>query len=241
MIGAYILIVLGVVVWAALLPTGKRLPEGAMRAITVFGGAFLLGVCVLSLLPEAVMAPVTGSRTSCLSPVPLPFLAILAGFLIQQVIELLSAHAEHGHIDDHHANAPILGLMMGLCLHAFLEGMPLVDIDGSVNNGLLVGILIHNIPVALILVALLSSRHMNVWTALALLALFGIMSPLGSLFNLYVVQPDEEQQHIIIGLVIGVLLHVSSSILFDHKQHDKRWLNITLSVTAFALAFLTIH
>ena len=239
MIGAYILIVLGVVVWAALLPTGKRLPEGAMRAITVFGGAFLLGVCVLSLLPEAVniIFPEDGE----LEVDQRPFFAILAGFLIQQVLESLSAHAEHGHIDDHHADAPILGLMMGLCLHAFLEGMPLVDIDGSVNNGLLVGILIHNIPVALILVALLSSRHMNVWTALALLALFGIMSPLGSLFNLYVVQPDENQQHMIIGLVIGVLLHVSSSILFDHKQHDKRWLNITLSVTAFALAFLTIH
>ena len=239
MIGAYILIVLGVVVWAALLPTGKRLPEGAMRAITVFGGAFLLGVCVLSLLPEAVniIFPEDGE----LEVDQRPFFAILAGFLIQQMLEFLSAHAEHGHVEDHKADAPVLGLMLGLCLHAFLEGMPLVDIDGSVNNGLLVGILIHNIPVALILVALLSSRHMNVWTALALLALFGIMSPLGSLFNLHVVQPDENQQHMIIGLVIGVLLHVSSSILFDHKQHDKLWLNIGLCVVAFALALFTIH
>ena len=239
MIGAYIAIVLGVAVWAALAPTGKRLPDGVMRGVTVFGGAFLLGVCVLSLLPESVniIFPEDGE----LEIDQRPFFAILAGFLIQQVLESLSAHAEHGHVEDHKANTPVLGLMLGLCLHAFLEGMPLVDLGGSVNRGLLYGILIHNIPVALILVALLAARRMGFWRVLALLVLFGAMSPLGSLFNLYVVQPDEDQQRFIIGLVIGVLLHVSSSILFDHKQHDKLWLNLGLSLLAFALAFLTIH
>ena len=239
MIGAYILIVLGVAVWAALAPTGKRLPDGVMRGVTVFGGAFLLGVCVLNLLPESIIPfwpedgePEVDKR---------PFFAILAGFLIQQVLEFLSAHAEHGHVENHKADAPVLGLMLGLCLHAFLEGMPLVDMGGNVNHGLLYGILIHNIPVSLILVALLVARHMGFWRVLGLLVLFGAMSPLGSLFNLYIVQPDEDQQRMIIGLVIGVLLHVSSSILFDHKQHDKLWLNLGLSLVAFALAFLTIH
>jgi zinc transporter ZupT len=210
-----------------------------MRGITVFGGAFLLGICVLSLLPESIILvwPKDGNPEVD----PRPFFAILVGFLIQQMLESLSAHAEHGHVENHKVDAPVLGLMLGLCLHAFLEGMPLVDMGGSVNKGLLYGILIHNIPVALILVALLTARRMGFWRVLALLVLFGAMSPFGSLFNLYVVQPDEDQQRIIIGLVIGVLLHVSSSILFDHKQHDKLWLNLGLSLLAFALAFLTIH
>ena len=239
MIGAYIAIVLGVAVWGALAPTGKRLPEGVMRGITVFGGAFLLGICVLGLLPESVTMvwPEDGEPEVDRRP----FLAILAGFLIQQMLESLSAHAEHGHVEGHKADAPVLGLMLGLCLHAFLEGMPLVDMDGNVSNGLLYGILIHNIPVALILVSLLIAHGMTFWKILALLVLFGAMSPFGSLFNLYVVQPDENQQRLIIGLVIGVLLHVSSSILFDHKQHDKLWLNIGLCVVAFALALFTIH
>ncbi len=239
MITAYIAIVLGVALWAVLAPTGKRLPDSVMRGITVFGGAFLLGICVLSLLPESIILvwPKDGNPEVD----PRPFFAILVGFLIQQMLESLSAHAEHGHVENHKVDAPVLGLMLGLCLHAFLEGMPLVDMGGSVNKGLLYGILIHNIPVALILVALLTARRMGFWRVLALLVLFGAMSPFGSLFNLYVVQPDEDQQRIIIGLVIGVLLHVSSSILFDHKQHDKLWLNLGLSLLAFALAFLTIH
>lgn len=239
MITAYIAIVLGVALWAVLAPTGKRLPDSVMRGITVFGGAFLLGICVLSLLPESIILvwPKDGNPEVD----PRPFFAILVGFLIQQMLESLSAHAEHGHVENHKVDAPVLGLMLGLCLHAFLEGMPLVDMGGSVNKGLLYGILIHNIPVALILVALLTARRMSFWQVLGLLAVFGAMSPLGSLFTLYVVQPDEDQQRMIIGLVIGVLLHVSSSILFDHKQHDKLWLNLGLSLLAFALAFLTIH
>ncbi len=230
---------MGVAVWVALAPTGKRLPDGVMRGITVFGGAFLLGVCVLSLMPESInlIWPEDGELEVDLRP----FFSILVGFLIQQVLESLSAHVEHGHVEDHKTDAPVMGLMLGLCLHAFLEGMPLVDMDGSVNHGLFYGILIHNIPVALILVALLTARRMGFWQVLGLLALFGVMSPIGSLFNLYVVQPDDDQQRMIIGLVIGVLLHVSSSILFDHKQHDKLWLNLGLCVAAFALAYITIH
>ncbi len=231
MIGAYIAVVLGVAVWSLMTLVGRKVPDGIMRGITVFGGAFLLGVCVLGLLPEATEGT---SR--------LPFFCILAGFLIQQLLEALSAHAEHGHVEDHHNHGvPVLGLMLGLCLHAFLEGMPLVETSGAVNQGLVWGIVIHNIPVALILVALFTAHRMGFWRVLALLLLFGIMSPAGSLVNLFLVQPDEEQQRMIIGLVIGVLLHVSSSILFDHKQHGFSWLNLGLCVVAFAAAFLTVH
>lgn len=231
MIGAYIAVVLGVAVWSLMTLVGRKVPDGIMRGITVFGGAFLLGVCVLGLLSEATEGT---SR--------LPFFCILAGFLIQQLLEALSAHAEHGHVEDHHNHGvPVLGLMLGLCLHAFLEGMPLVETSGAVNQGLVWGIVIHNIPVALILVALFTAHRMGFWRVLALLLLFGIMSPAGSLVNLFLVQPDEEQQRMIIGLVIGVLLHVSSSILFDHKQHGFSWLNLGLCVVAFAAAFLTVH
>lgn len=230
MIGAYLAVILGVAVWSLMTLAGRKIPDGVMRGVTVFGGAFLLGVCVLGLLPEATEG---ASR--------LPLFCILAGFLIQQLLEGLSAHAEHGHVEGHDHGVPVLGLMLGLSLHAFLEGMPLVGANGTVNQGLVWGIVIHNIPVALILVALLTAHRMGFWKVLALLTLFGLMSPLGSLFNLYLVQPNEEQQQMIIGLVIGVLLHVSSSILFDHKRHGFSWLNIVLIVLAFAATYFIIH
>lgn len=233
MIGAYILIILGVAVWAAAIPLGRRIPDGVVRGITVFGGAFLLGVCFMHLVPE--MAE-DGQR--------LPFYAVLLGFLIQQLLDGLTAHAEHGHLEDERLTVKgesMLGLMVGLSLHALLEGMPLVGVDGQVDRSLLYGIVIHNIPVALIMVGMMMSHGYSFGRVLCLLVLFGAMSPLGSLFNIYVLQPDEGVQHIVQGLVVGVLLHVSSSILFDHKHNSFTWLNTGLTLTAFLLVFFTIH
>lgn len=233
MIGAYILIILGVAVWAAAIPLGRRIPDGVVRGITVFGGAFLLGVCFMHLVPEMAEG---GQR--------LPFYAVLLGFLIQQLLDGLTAHAEHGHLEGERLTVKgesMLGLMVGLSLHALLEGMPLVGVDGQVDRSLLYGIVIHNIPVALIMVGMMMSHGYSFWRVLGLLLLFGAMSPLGSLFNIYVLQPDEGVQHIVQGLVVGVLLHVSSSILFDHKHNSFTWLNTGLTLTAFLLVFFTIH
>lgn len=233
MIGAYILIILGVAVWAAAIPLGRRIPDGVVRGITVFGGAFLLGVCFMHLVPEMAES---GQR--------LPFYAVLLGFLVQQLLDGLTAHAEHGHLEGERLTVKgesMLGLMVGLSLHALLEGMPLVGVDGQVDRSLLYGIVIHNIPVALIMVGMMMGHGYSFWRVLCLLLLFGAMSPLGSLFNIYVLQPDEGVQHIVQGLVVGVLLHVSSSILFDHKHNSFTWLNTGLTLTAFLLVFFTIH
>ncbi len=246
MIGAYILITLGVAVWALIVPLGKHFSGLVMRSVTVFGGAFLLAVCILDLLPQVAGMHLCLESAGNHSLAMLPYFAILAGFLVQQVLERLSAHAEHGHIEteNHHHEtdrSPLAGLMIGLSLHALLEGMPLVSQSLSVDHGLMWGIFIHNIPVALILISLMVDRGIGFWRILVLLLLFGIMSPLGSMLNIYLVQPGRLLQHIILGLVVGVLLHVSSSILFDHKQHHASWLNIALCVLAFTLAFFTIH
>ncbi|MBQ9417150.1 MAG: ZIP family metal transporter [Bacteroidales bacterium] len=236
MIGAYIALVLGVVVWVALVPMGKRLSEKVMHRITVFGGAFLLAVCFVGLLPEAVcIQELHGSEAS----VSLwPFLAVLVGFLVQQVLDGISAHAEHGHTEE---GFTLTGLMIGLSLHALLEGMPIVGVDGTVNWGLVIGIVIHNIPVALILVGLMTARGMGMGKVLLLLTLFALMTPIGSLLEVLVLQPEGLWRCVIVGVVVGVLLHVSSSILFDHKRNHFSWLNLGIIVLAFALAMLTIH
>ena len=224
---AYTILIAGVAAWA-LLPAGKWLSWGTVRAITVFGGAFLLGVCFLDLVPELAEAGnTTGSGLG-----HLPFIAVLAGFLVQQLLDGLSAHAEHGHAEE---DFTVGGLMIGLCLHAFLEGMPLVW-DGHVNTALLWGIVVHNIPVAILLVGLMSARGYGFWRVLAMLVLFGVMSPAGSLCSRYIIQPDAAWQSVVTGLVVGVLLHVSSSILFDHKRNHFSWLNIGLTTLAFAMA-----
>ena len=217
--------------WAALVPVGKTFPPRLMRAVTIFGGAYLLAVCFINLLPHVFLqgftSPTLGIKYAS---------AILVGFLIQMLLEQLSSHVEHGHAE---SNYSMWGLILGLSLHAFFEGMPLIDTDGDLHQGLLYGILLHNIPMSLIFVGLMSARGYGFWRVLGMLTLFGIMTPLGSLCNLYLLPSNAELQTFIMGIVVGILLHVSSSILFDHKDNRFTWLKVALIVIAFTAAYFT--
>jgi hypothetical protein len=55
---------------------------------------------------------------------------IIAGVLLQMILESLTKGFEHGHFHHHHEEKNILpiALMFGMFIHAFLEGIPLANI-----------------------------------------------------------------------------------------------------------------
>ena len=98
--------------------------------------------------------------------------------------------------------------------------------------------MLHNIPIALVLVALFMSHNYGFCRSLLLLAIFAVMTPLGSLCNLYLIPENEMLQSLIMGVVVGILLHVSVSILFDH-HHTFTWGKLLLILLAFVAAYYT--
>ena len=259
---SYLLIVVGIVVWVSLVPSGKHANPKLMNYITVFGGAFLLASCFINLVPHIF-----------LNEDPFRFVtpgihfkvaaSVMIGFLIQLLLEQLTRGAEHGHNhcpcceeehdaeEHHHAHHthpghchnnkvhPVTGLMIGLCIHAFLEGMPMVGLDGDIHQGLLYGIVLHNIPIALVMVSLFINNRYSFGRAFLVLSLFAMMTPLGSLCNLYLIPENETLQCIIMGVVVGILLHVSVSILFDHDHNNFSFVKLLLIIIAFIAAYFT--
>ncbi|MBR3723886.1 MAG: ZIP family metal transporter [Bacteroidales bacterium] len=259
---AYLLIILGVIIWAVLIPGGKHISPKITSYISIFGGAFLFASCFINLVPHIF-----------LNDDPFRFVtpgihfkiaaSIMVGFLIQLLLEQLTRGAEHGHnhcpcceeeteARQHHhphlahaghchtgANHPITGLIIGLCIHAFLEGMPLVDLDGDIHQGLLYGIVLHNIPIALVLVGLFINNRYGFWRSFILLVLFAVMTPLGSLCNIFFLPPNELLQSLIMGVVVGILLHVAVNILFDHDHNNFTIPKFLLILLAFAAAYFT--
>ena len=259
---AYILIVIGIVGWAVLIPSGKHVGPKFTSYITIFGGAFLFASCFINLVPHIFLGEdpyryVTPNWHFKIAA------SVMVGFLIQLLLEQLTRGAEHGHnhcpcceeeheaAEHHHSHLPhpghchsgavhpITGLIIGLSIHAFLEGMPLVDLDGDIHQGLLYGIVLHNIPIALVLVSLFISNHYGFWRSFGLLALFAIMTPLGSLCNLYFIPSNELFQSIIMGVVVGILLHVAVNILFDHDHNNFTVTKLMLILLAFVAAYYT--
>ncbi|TSA23820.1 MAG: hypothetical protein D4R67_12875 [Bacteroidetes bacterium] len=238
----YILLI-GCVLGAGLLVYLIKLEsKQVLKLLLSFSGAFLIGISFLNLLPE-----IYEEHTVYIG------LFVLLGFVLQLVLELLTRGAEHGHEhDEEHCCkedhlSPWL-LMIGLSIHSFLEGMPIVDsFNDHLRNTLVVGIIVHKVPIAITLLTLFLHYGMPFRKAFFLLFIFSLMTPLGSLAS-YVVQAVIIQDlshyfHYVMAVVVGIFLHVSTSILFEadetHQYNWKKFLTIVLGIAfAFSIAFL---
>lgn len=196
----------------------KKNNNNTLKLILSFSGAYLFAITVLHLLPDVY----NNDQTHLIG------LFILGGFVLQILLEQFSQGIEHGHIHTHnHQKSFPWGIMLSLCLHAFLEGMPLT---AKHSHQLVFGIAIHHIPAAFALGSVLLGNHIKKQTVAILLVVFAAMSPLGYLFSFALSNGDIESlgsyYPYIMGIVIGIFLHISTTILFessvDHKFSIKK-------------------
>jgi len=124
-------------------------------------------------------------------------------------------------------------LFTSLFIHAFLEGFPIHD----GHNEILLGILIHKIPVAMILATFLLNSSFSWKQILLFLGLFSIATPLGSFAaNHFSVLTN--YYHQINALVVGIFLHISTTILFESSEGHKYNITKLISILlAIALAY----
>ncbi|MEO8795329.1 MAG: ZIP family metal transporter [Daejeonella sp.] len=212
----------------------KRDNTQRLKLILSFSGAYLFAITVLHLMPEVYR---TGDSKIGLF--------VLGGFLLQILMEQFSEGIEHGHIHKHsHAQFAFpFGIMISLCLHAFLEGMPLAQ---GHHNELVFGIALHHIPAAFALGSVLLQNQVNKSSTVFFLLLFAIMSPLGYLLSYEIGQGFfvgiDTYFDRIMGVVIGIFLHISTTILFessvDHKFNLKKTVAVLLGVGIALAGFL---
>jgi zinc and cadmium transporter len=205
-----------------------------LKLILSFSGAYLFAITVLHLMPDVYH---TGD--------PMIGLFVLGGFLLQIIMEQFSEGIEHGHIHKHshqHYVFPF-GIMISLCLHAFLEGMPLA---AGHHNELVFGIALHHIPASFALGSVLLQSGTKKQPIILFLALFAIMAPLGYMFSIQISQGSighiESYFGRIMGVVIGIFLHISTTILFestvDHKFNVKKLIAVLAGVGIALAGFL---
>lgn len=190
-----------------------------MPIYLAFSGAFLFSVTVLELLPELILRePSTGG------------IYIMAGVLMQIVLEFFSRGAEHGHVH-HQARTqqfPWL-LLISLSVHAFFEGFPV-----ATHSKALIGVMVHKIPIATILTLFFLKAQFGTAKILAFLLIFATMTPFGYLLSSNF-QQVQLYQSVFNGIAIGIFLHVSTTILYeigkDHKFNLAKLLTILLGFT----------
>lgn len=143
-------------------------------------------------------------------------LFIMLGIVFQIILEYFSKGAEHGHVHVHEKMTSMPWLLFGsLCLHALFEGMPV-----SQHAHLAWAIAIHHFPIAIILTLFFLQAELNKKFVFMFMIAFALMTPLGTylsanlsfLIDYYVP---------ISAFVIGILFHISSTIIFESSEGHK--------------------
>lgn len=204
-----------------------------LKLILSFSGSYLFAITVMHLIPDAY----SGTDAHEIG------IFILIGFLLQVFLEQFSEGIEHGHIHHHsHTHSYPYGIMISLCLHAFLEGMPLAK---DQHNELIFGIALHHIPAAFALASILMQNHLTKSRIIINISLFAIMAPLGYYVSLGLSNGSiggiETYFNKIMGIVIGIFLHISTTILFessaDHKINKRKMVAVLIGIAVALIGF----
>ncbi|WP_316833365.1 ZIP family metal transporter [Pedobacter nutrimenti] len=204
-----------------------------LKLILSFSGAYLFAITVLHLIPDAY----SGADAHEIG------IFILIGFLLQVFLEQFSEGVEHGHIHKHNENHIFpYGIMISLCLHAFLEGMPLAK---DHHNELIFGIALHHIPAAFALASILMQNHYKAGKILFYIIIFALMAPLGFYVSIGLsngtIGGVEAYFNKMMGIVIGIFLHISTTILFessvDHKVSKRKMVAVLLGISIALVGF----
>lgn len=214
----FILLSLSVLVgWTAVIFI--RNADKKLHLLLAFSGAFLLSVTIVHLIPE-IFTEVASKTTISVY--------ILAGILMQSLLESVTKGIEHGHL--HHKKTSQkfpLFLFLGLSIHSFSEGLPLSNRE---NNLLLWSILTHKIPVGIILTTFLLAKKYSKWQCFLWVGLFSLMSPLG-VFLSDEINFISQYHREITAFNVGIFLHVSTIILFESTDnHNFSWIKFVATL-----------
>jgi len=207
-------VILGYGIALILKPTNKK----SLKLLLAFSGSFLLSLTVLHLLPEVYEGAHhahEGHDHDHNNPIGI---FIMAGIVFQIILEYFSKGAEHGHVhvhgNEHLHKMPWL-LFISLCIHALLEGMPV-----SHHANMAWGIAIHHFPIAIILTAFFINSGLKKPAILLFMLAFAVMTPLGTLISGQLEFISHYYTEIS-AVVVGILFHISSTIIFESSEGHK--------------------
>ncbi len=208
------------VLLSALVVLKIKVKEHSLRLLLAFSGAYLLSVSFTHIIPSIF----SGEGNAFLG------YYVILGFFIQLFLEYLSAGVGHGHDHHHDQEQGIkispMALLLGISLHAFFEGMPFAHEfhnHAHLQESLLIGIVIHKIPIAIVLTSLFINANYGYRKTLIYMVIFALASPMGSFISSLgadILSIDIDTYYkIIMALVVGIFMHISTTILFESDKN----------------------
>ncbi len=214
----------------------KFLTSERVKWITTISGAYLLGITFNHIIPEIFNGHGHGGHHHDGGDSEAIGFWIFLGFFIQLLLDYFSKGIEHGHVHKK------IGwtVVIALSIHSFIEAIPIFTDAEHQHNQLMIGILLHKVPVAIVLANILKQDPVSKSKAFLLITLFVLSAPLGILSgaNFSILQDYHKE---ILAVVVGLLLHISTTILFESTtDHHIKIQKLIAILAGFGLSFLLI-
>jgi zinc and cadmium transporter len=204
----------------------KNSNKETIKLLLSFSGAYLLAITFLHLIPEIYESKESRNIG----------IFILGGFFLQIILEFFSKGLEHGHAHFHPEEGKTVpyAMFISLCIHSFLEAMPLAygfsshhigEHSDNITSPLLLGIILHKIPIALVFMTMMLQSGSTKKFSVSLLVIFAFMAPLGATISYFFGERLASDISLyfdnILAIVIGIFLHISTTILFESSEHHR--------------------
>lgn len=202
-----------------------------INSLLSFSGAYLLSVSFLHLLPHLFEG-----ESHDLG------IYLLIGFFLQLILDYFSGGIEHGHTHVNHKQIgkfPFL-IFFSLCLHAFIESFPLSHLSQEEGWSYLSGLSLHKAPIAFILASLLLAYKLPKVNIVIGILFFSLMAPLGAYWGSFISE-DTQIFKQLMAVSVGIILHLSTTILFENnEEHLIKWKKLFPMLAGALLALLTL-
>ena len=211
----------------------QGIDERKTNLLLAFSGSFLLSITLLHLLPETFGE--LGHSAG---------LFVLIGFFVQLLIQRFTHGVEHGHAHVHvtdghqhdhthhhtheHADThriPLVSIVLGLSLHAFMEGLPLGFHyrHEATTSSLYLAVAAHKLPEAMLLTTLIAN-YKGRKNAMLLLCIFSLITPAASFLAATLGHQYLAMSKVVMWLVpvvAGAFIHIATTIFFESgtRQH----------------------
>lgn len=192
--------------------------------LLIFSGAYFLATAVLEIFPSVY--EVHDHNIG---------LYVLGGLFFQMLVESLSKGVEHGHVHFHKTKSFPLTIFIGLFLHSFFEGMPIMH---QHSQNLLWAVFIHNIPITMVLYGAISQLKVSKLYQFIFMGAFALAGPLGVVFGNTLMA---DYHHQALAFVAGIFIHIATVILFESNDtHKFKAQKVITVLLGFVIAYMTI-
>ena len=217
----------------ALLPLLRRWSERGLHVFVSISAGVFLGTVFLHLLTHLAGVEGDGHASHAAEGAPAtlgPWIAALVGLLLLFALEKVWLRSlTEGAAQDPH-RALWAATWVGLGMHSISEGIALAAIleDPAVRTQLLVSILAHKATEAFSLATVMRLAGLGNARAVAFLALFALLGPLGILIGSELASAGGALEQVLTGFACGTFLYVALCDLLPEVFHgvERPWIKL---------------